>query len=86
MEAWDNVPFPKHIDFNRPHDGIGVVLDIEKMDINKGVSDDKFVLTQPEGTKLQIVGQAPRTGASDRQDRSRKSQASSDTAACSARC
>jgi len=30
-----------------------------KMDINKGVSDDKFVLDQPEGTTLQVVGQAP---------------------------
>ena len=56
-KPWDNVPFPKHIDFNRPQDGIGVVLDIVKMDINKGVPDDKFVLMQPEGTKLQIVGQ-----------------------------
>jgi hypothetical protein len=56
-KPWDNVPFPKHVDFNRPQDGIGVVLDIQKMDINKGVPDDKFVLTQPEGTKLQIVGQ-----------------------------
>ncbi len=56
-KSWDNVAFPKHIDFNRPQDGIGVVLDIVKMDINKGVPDDKFVLTQPEGTKLQIVGQ-----------------------------
>jgi outer membrane lipoprotein-sorting protein len=57
-KPWDNVPFPKHIDFNRPHDEIGLVLDVVKMDINKGVSDDKFVLEQPEGTKLQIVGQA----------------------------
>jgi len=55
-KPWDNVPFPKHIDFNRPHDEIGLVLDVVKMDINKGVSDDKFVLEQPEGTKLQIVG------------------------------
>ncbi len=56
-KPWDNVPFPKHIDFNRPHDEIGVVIDVVKMDINKGVPDDKFVLTQPEGTKLQTVGQ-----------------------------
>lgn len=58
-KPWDNVAFPKHIDFNRPHDEIGLVLDVVKMDINKGVSDDKFVLEQPEGTKLQIVGQPP---------------------------
>jgi hypothetical protein len=61
-KPWDNVPFPKHIDFNRPQDGIGVVLDIQKMDVNKGVLDDKFVLTQPEGTKLQIVSQAQGPG------------------------
>lgn len=58
-KPWDNVPFPKHIDFNRPHDEIGLVLDVVKMDINKGVSDDKFVLEQPEGTKLETVGQPP---------------------------
>ncbi len=62
-KPWDNVAFPKHIDFNRPQDGIGVVLDIQKMDINKGVPDDKFVLTQPEGTKLQIVGQTQGPGS-----------------------
>jgi outer membrane lipoprotein-sorting protein len=33
-----------------------VVLDLVKMDFNNGVPDDKFVLKQPEGTKVQIVG------------------------------
>jgi len=56
---YDNVPFPKHIEINRPRDEYGVVLDLVKMDINKGVSDDEFVLTQPEGTTLQVVGEAP---------------------------
>jgi outer membrane lipoprotein-sorting protein len=55
---YDNVPFPKHVEINRPRDEYAVVLDIQKMDINKGVSDDKFVLTQPEGSQLQTVGQA----------------------------
>lgn len=56
---YDNVPFPKHIEIDRPHDEYAVVIDIVKMDINNGVSDDKFVLDQPEGTTLQVVGQAP---------------------------
>jgi hypothetical protein len=35
--------------------------DVVKMEINRGVSDDKFVLEQPEGTQLQVLGQpAPR--------------------------
>ena len=58
-KAYDNVPFPKHIEINRPRDEYAVVIDIVKMDINKGVSDDKFVLEQPEGSTLQVVGQAP---------------------------
>jgi outer membrane lipoprotein-sorting protein len=56
---YDNVPFPKHLEINRPRDEYAVVLDIVKMDINKGLSDDKFVLNQPEGTKLQTVGANP---------------------------
>jgi outer membrane lipoprotein-sorting protein len=55
---YDNVPFPKHIEINRPRDEYAVVLDVQKMDINKGVSNDKFVLTQPPGTQLQQVGKA----------------------------
>jgi outer membrane lipoprotein-sorting protein len=54
---YDNVPFPKHIEINRPRDEYGVVIDVVKMDINKGVSDDKFVLNQPPGSTLQLVGQ-----------------------------
>ncbi|MDE3167230.1 MAG: DUF4292 domain-containing protein, partial [Acidobacteriota bacterium] len=49
-KAFDNVAFPKHIEINRPRDEYAVVIDIVKMDINKGVGEDKFVLNQPEGT------------------------------------
>lgn len=58
-QQYDNVPFPKHIEIDRPRDEYAVVVDVVKMDINKGVTDDKFVLNQPQGTTLQIVGQAP---------------------------
>ena len=54
---YDNVRFPKHIEINRPRDEYAVVIDVVKMDINKGVSDDKFVLNQPEGSVRQVVGQ-----------------------------
>ena len=57
---YDNVPFPKHIEIDRPHDEYGVVIDIVKMEINNGVSEDKFVLDQPEGTTLQVVCRRPR--------------------------
>ena len=61
-KTYDNVPFPKHIEINRPKDEYAVVIDVVKMDINKGVSQDKFVLEQPEGSTLQVVGQAPAPG------------------------
>jgi outer membrane lipoprotein-sorting protein len=55
--AFDKTPFPKHIEINRPQDEYGVVIDIVKMEINKGVTDDKFVLEQPPGTTLRVLGQ-----------------------------
>jgi hypothetical protein len=57
--AFDNMAFPKHIEIHRPHEEYGATIDVVKMDINKGVSDDKFVLTQPEGTVLKVIGQTP---------------------------
>ncbi len=57
--AYDKVPFPKHVEINRPQDEYGVVIDIVKMELNKGVTDDKFVLEQPAGTKLRVLGQVP---------------------------
>ena len=97
---YDNVPFPKHIEINRPQDEYGVVIDIVKMDINKGVTDDKFVLEQPAGTKLRVLGQVPRRRPAkrprhppaerripiDRQTGSGKSQKPAACAACSASC
>jgi outer membrane lipoprotein-sorting protein len=59
---YDDVPFPKHIEINRPRDEYAVVIDIVKMEINKGVNADQFELEQPEGTTLQVVGQPPAKG------------------------
>jgi len=57
--AFDNVPFPKHIEIHRPREEYGATIDVVKMDIDKGVSDDKFVLIQPEGTRLKTIGRKP---------------------------
>jgi hypothetical protein len=59
---YDNVSFPKHIEINRPRDEYAMVLDVVKMEINKGVASDQFVLEQPEGTTLQTVGPPPVKG------------------------
>jgi outer membrane lipoprotein-sorting protein len=58
---YDGLPFPKTIDITRPQDEYAVVLNVVKMEINRGVSDDKFVLEQPEGTQLQVLGETAPT-------------------------
>jgi outer membrane lipoprotein-sorting protein len=54
---YDGVSFPKNVDIARPQDEYAVVLSLVKMEINRGIPDDKFVLEQPEGTTLQVLGQ-----------------------------
>ena len=61
-QTYDGVPFPKQMDINRPRDEYAVVITIVKMDINKGVGEDKFVLQRPEGSTLQVLGEKPATG------------------------
>jgi hypothetical protein len=62
-KVWDNVAFPKHIEIDRPQDEYAVVLEIVKMDINRGIADGKFVLEQPEGTTRRTVGQPAKGGS-----------------------
>jgi outer membrane lipoprotein-sorting protein len=57
--TYGNIPFPGTIDITRPKDGYGVVISIVKMDMNASITDDKFVLAQPEGTELHVVGSKP---------------------------
>ncbi len=65
----NGVPFPNIVDLNRPQDEYGVTMTVQKAEINKAIADDQFVLTQPEGSELQVLdakpGQAPRATATD---------------------
>ena len=62
-QPYNNVMFPSHIDINRPKDGYGVGVQILEMQMNLPLTDDKFVLTQPEGTKLRVLPRTPDGGA-----------------------
>ncbi|HEY3825029.1 MAG TPA: hypothetical protein VGL82_10740 [Bryobacteraceae bacterium] len=58
-QSYNGVMFPAHIDINLPQDQYGVVLDIPEikdMQMNVPLSDDQFVLPQPEGSQLKVVG------------------------------
>lgn len=52
----DRVTFPRSIKINRPKDGYGVDVTVLKLDINTTLENDKFVLEQPPGSQLQIIG------------------------------
>jgi hypothetical protein len=54
--AYNGVMFPSHIDINRPKDDYGVVLDLIDMQMNVNLTDDKFILNQPEGSQLKVIG------------------------------
>ncbi len=55
-KVYGGVAFPSGIDINRPVDGYGVVMAVTHLDANKTIGDDKFVLTQPEGSQLEVIG------------------------------
>jgi len=62
--VFENVPFPKHIEIHRRAKSTGATIDVVKMDINKGLSDDKFVLTQPKDY-AQVIGRKPQEPTRD---------------------
>jgi hypothetical protein len=55
-QTYNGVRFPSHIDINRPEDGYGLVMDVLDMKMNINLTDDKFLLTRPEGAQLQVIG------------------------------
>jgi len=61
--GWKNhngVPFPTVIDINRPQDEYGVVMTVQKVEINKPITGDQFVMEKPpEGTVIQVLGSKP---------------------------
>jgi hypothetical protein len=55
-QQYNGVMFPAHIDINRPKDEYGVALEVVDMQMNLTLTDDKFILNQPEGAQLQVIG------------------------------
>ena len=53
---YNGVMFPARLNINRPRDGYGMVMNIVDMQMNLSLGDDKFLLTQPEGSTRQIIG------------------------------
>lgn len=61
--VYNGISFPKTISINRPKDGYGVSISVTKMAMNDNITNDKFVLTRPEGSQLQTIGKAQQVPA-----------------------
>ncbi len=56
-KAFNGISFPTDIDIQRPQDGYELVLSVQDMKINTPeVTPAKFVLNQPPGSKLKVLG------------------------------
>jgi outer membrane lipoprotein-sorting protein len=49
------VNFPSQITINRPKEEYSIVLTIEKLEINKPLTDDQFALQQPPGVQVKVL-------------------------------
>jgi hypothetical protein len=63
FDVFNGIRFPKTIEINRPKDGYGVVINVRTLEMNKDIPNEKFVLEQPAGTQLQVLG-SPSKGPS----------------------
>ena len=57
-QPFNGVLFPGHIDASFKKDGVGVVINITSVKMNTPLTDEQFVLTQPEGSKLRDLDAA----------------------------
>ena len=54
-QVYSGVPFPSHIDLSRPKDGYGVTIEIHRMEMNKELTNQQFVLERPEGYTVREI-------------------------------
>jgi len=52
---FNGISFPTEILINRPKEEYSINLTIEKLDLNKPLADEQFVLTQPTGAQLKVL-------------------------------
>jgi outer membrane lipoprotein-sorting protein len=49
---YDGISFPSEITINRPKEEYTIKITMEKLELNKPLSDDQFVLNQPPGAQV----------------------------------
>ena len=56
---YDGVSFPSRIEISRPQEEYDITLNMLKLEINKPLQDDQFVLEQPPGADVEHLDQPP---------------------------
>jgi outer membrane lipoprotein-sorting protein len=54
---YDGIKFPTQIEIERPQEEYDITLNILKLELNKPITDDQFVLQQPPGAEVVRMGQ-----------------------------
>src|SRR5437588_2866189 len=49
------IHFPSQIAINRPKEEYSIAITIEKLELNKPLADDQFVLAQPSGAQVKVL-------------------------------
>lgn len=54
-QDFNGMNFPSIIEINRPKEEYSVRLNVEKLQVNTPMTDEQFVLKQPEGSRLKVL-------------------------------
>ena len=54
---YDGISFPTQTEIERPQEAYDITLNIVKLELNKPITDEQFVLQQPEGAEVVHLGQ-----------------------------
>src|SRR5262249_56595867 len=52
---FQGVIFPSQIKINRPKEEYSIQITIEKIEVNKPLTDDQFALAQPQGAQVKVL-------------------------------
>jgi hypothetical protein len=55
FQKFGEIMFPSQIMINRPKEEYSLTLTIEKLEINKPLTDEQFVLTEPTGALVKTL-------------------------------
>jgi len=65
---YDGIKFPRQTEIERPQEEYDITLNILKLELNKPITDDQFVLQQPSGADVVRLGQDNQAHSSNAED------------------